>query len=98
MLRKCFIHTLYWEFLTFLLIACKSVFIRPEKTLSRSSQFVAVSVQNWAFVKDLVHSSEVAVVYHVQKCSTGGSVLINIPAQGSLSAGIPCVEVQNILS
>lgn len=96
-LRKCFIYTLYWEFLTFLLIACKSVYMRPEKTLQRSSQFVAVSVQNWAFVKDLVDSSEVAVAYHVQKCSTGRSVLVNIPAQGSLSAGITCVKMQNIL-
>lgn len=58
---------------------------------------MAVSVQNWAFIKDLVDSSEVAVVYHVQKCSTARSLLINIPVQGSLSAGIPCVRMQNVL-
>lgn len=56
-----------------------------------------MSVQNWGFIEDLVDNSEMAVVYHVQKCSTGRSVLINIPVQGSLSAGIPCAKMRNIL-
>lgn len=80
----------------FLLIACKSVFMRLEKHFG-DLQFVAVSVQNWAFIKDLLHSSEMAVVCHIHTCSTGRSVWINIPAQRSLSAGIPCVKMQDVL-
>lgn len=49
------------------------------------------------FIRNLVDSSEVGVVYHVQKCSTGKSVLVDTPVQGSLCAGITCVKMQNIL-